>query len=320
MGGDMMGKIALIFPGQGSQTVGMGQDICENSETAKQIFEEADAALGYALSELCFHGPEEELRLTANTQPAILTTSVALYAALREKLPLTPDFVAGHSRGEYSALVAAGAMSFRDAVTTVRKRGIYMEEAVPAGVGAMSAIMNLERDKLDEVCRSVSKAGHVVEPANYNSPGQIVISGHAAAVAEAGEQAAEAGARRVIPLSVSGPFHSSLMQPAAERLKAALSQVTVHDASVPVVANVTAEAVSSSAEIVELLVKQVASPVLWEDSVRYMLNQGVTTFVEVGAGSVLTGLVRKVDRKVKAISIQDTQTLEQAIEQLQTLS
>ncbi|SEN15454.1 ACP S-malonyltransferase [Lihuaxuella thermophila] len=310
-----MGKIAFIFPGQGSQKVGMGREIASVHPNAEQVFAEADKVLGFSLSKLCFEGPEEDLRLTANTQPAILTTSIALFRVFQEA-GIEPAYVAGHSLGEYSALVAAGSLSFREAVSTVHKRGTYMEEAVPAGLGAMAAVMNLDRGELDEICKSVTRENHVVEPANYNSPGQIVISGHRDAVKEAGEKAAEAGARRVIPLSVSGPFHSSLMKPAAERLAQTLNEVDIKDAAVPVVANVSAAPVIRSDEIRRSLIEQVASPVLWEDSVRWMLAQGVDTFVEIGEGTVLSGLVKKVDRKVKTLSVQDSETLKQAVEQL----
>lgn len=311
-----MGKIAFVFPGQGSQQVGMGKAIAEERTSAKLVFEEADQALGYALSELCFEGPEEELRLTANTQPAILTTSVALLGVLQEEVGVKPDFVAGHSLGEYSALVAADAITFAEAVQTVHKRGTYMEQAVPAGVGSMSAVLQLDRDKLDEVCKEASRPDSVAEPANYNCPGQIVISGHKEAVERAGVAAAEAGARRVVPLVVSGPFHSSLMKPAQEQLAKALEEVSIQDAKIPVVANVTAQAVTEASQIRELLVEQVSSPVLWEDTVRYLVDQGVTTFVEIGAGNVLAGLVRKVDRKAKVLNVQDLAGVEQVREYL----
>lgn len=306
-----MGKIAFVFPGQGSQFVGMGQALCEQSEAARHIFEQADEALGFSLSGLCFEGPEEELKLTANTQPAILTASIAVMAALNEKLPdYKPAFVAGHSLGEYSALVAAGALSFADAVKTVRARGQFMEEAVPAGQGAMAAVLNLDRAALHAVCEEVTASGHPVQLANINCPGQIVISGSAEGVKLAGEKAKEAGAKRVLPLNVSGPFHSSLMQPAADKLQAVLAGVTVQEAAVPVVANVTARPVSEATIIVDQLVQQVSAPVLWEDSVQWMVEAGVTTFVEIGPGKVLAGLIKKIaPADTTIISVQDMDSL-----------
>lgn len=306
-----MGKVAFVFPGQGSQFVGMGQALSEQSEAARHIFEQADEALGFSLSGLCFAGPEEELKLTANTQPAILTASIAVMAALNEKLPdYKPAFVAGHSLGEYSALVAAGALSFADAVKTVRARGQFMEEAVPAGQGAMAAVLNMDRAALHAVCEEVAASGHPVQLANMNCPGQIVISGSAEGVKLAGEKAKEAGAKRVLPLNVSGPFHSSLMQPAADKLKAVLAGVTVQEATVPVVANVTARPVSEAAIIVDQLVQQVSAPVLWEDSVQWMVEAGVTTFVEIGPGKVLAGLIKKIaPADTTIISVQDMDSL-----------
>ncbi|WNC12594.1 ACP S-malonyltransferase [Brevibacillus brevis] len=306
-----MGKVAFVFPGQGSQFVGMGQALAEKSEAARLVFEQADEALGFSLSGLCFQGPEEELKLTANTQPAILTASIAVLSAFREKQPgFAPDFVAGHSLGEYSALVAAGALSFADAVKTVRARGQFMEEAVPAGQGAMAAVLNMDRAALHAVCEEVTASGHPVQLANMNCPGQIVISGSAEGVKLAGEKAKAAGAKRVLPLNVSGPFHSSLMQPAADKLKAVLASVSVQDAGVPVVANVSARPVSDAREIVDSLVQQVSAPVLWEDSVQWMVEQGVTTFVEIGPGKVLAGLIKKIaPAETTMISVQDEESL-----------
>lgn len=310
-----MSKIALVFPGQGSQFVGMGKELITKSAAAKAVFEQADAALGFSLSTLCFEGPEEQLRLTANTQPAILTTSVALLAALKEQQPqVNATYVAGHSLGEYSALVAAGAISFEDAVKTVRLRGQFMEEAVPAGDGAMSAVLNLDRAVLHGVCEEVTASGHPVQLANMNCPGQIVISGSAEGVKLAGEKAKEAGAKRVLPLNVSGPFHSSLMQPAADRLKDVLAGIRVSDASIPVVANVSARPVTEAKTITQSLIDQVASPVLWEDSVAWMAEQGVTTFVEIGPGKVLAGLIKKIaPGDVNIYSVQDAESLEELL-------
>ncbi|MCG0314159.1 MAG: ACP S-malonyltransferase [Calditerricola sp.] len=310
-----MGKVAWVFPGQGSQVVGMGKAIAEADADARAVFDSADEALGFALSRLCFEGPEEELRLTVNTQPAILTTSAALLAVWRKAAP-QPDFVAGHSLGEYTALVAAEALSFVDAVRIVRQRGAFMEEAVPAGQGGMAAVLGMERDALQAIVDAVSAEGDVVELANLNCPGQIVISGTIAGVKKAAERARQAGARRVLELAVSGPFHSSLMRPAAERLAEVLADVPLADARVPVVANVTAGPVTQAEEIRRLLVEQVAAPVLWEDSVRAMLDAGVDTFVEIGPGSVLTGLIKKIDRRARCFNVHDPASLDKALAEL----
>jgi len=298
-----MSKLALVFPGQGSQQVGMGKAIAEERPEARQVFEEADGALGFPLSRLCFEGPEEELQLTENTQPAILTTSVALYRALASQ-GVEPDFVAGHSLGEYSALVAAGALRLDDAVVLVRNRGRYMQEAVPVGEGAMAAILGLGLAEVQEVCSQASD-GEVVEPANLNAPGQTVVAGHAAAVQRASAAAKERGAKRVIPLSVSAPFHCRLMRPAQHRLERDLANVTVSDLRVPLVSNVDAAWVRTGAEAVDALVRQVTSPVRWEESVRRLVDEGVDQFVEVGPGKVLSGLVRKIAENVRVASIED---------------
>lgn len=311
-----MSKIALVFPGQGSQFVGMGKELSAQSAAAKDIFAQADAALGFSLSELCFEGPDDELKLTANTQPAILTMSVAVLAALKEKqLVIKADYVAGHSLGEYSALVAAGALSFEDAVKTVRLRGQFMESAVPAGQGAMAAVLGLGRDALHAVCVEITAGGNPVQLANLNCPGQIVISGSAEGVKLAGEGAKAAGAKRVLPLNVSGPFHSSLMEPAAERLQEVLAGIAISEAAIPVVANVSARPVTSAEQIATSLVEQVASPVLWEDSVAWMAEQGVTTFIEIGPGKVLAGLIKKIaPGDVKIYSVQDAESLAELLD------
>ncbi|QHT60615.1 ACP S-malonyltransferase [Paenibacillus lycopersici] len=303
-----MGKTAFVFPGQGAQAVGMGQDIYEAIPASRAVIDAADEALGFKLSELIFNGPEERLKQTANTQPALLAVSAAFLEALKES-GLKADFAAGHSLGEYSALVAAGALSFEDAIRTVRARGEFMEQAVPSGQGAMAAVLGAEREALAALCASASADAGAVELANVNCPGQIVVSGTAAGVQAVVERGKEAGAKRVIPLEVSGPFHSSLMKPAAERLQGVLASVTMQDASIPVIANVTAKPVTASGEIRNLLAEQVYSPVLWEDSVRYLIEQGVDTFVEIGSGTVLAGLIKKIDKTVKVISINSLEAL-----------
>lgn len=303
-----MSKVAFIFPGQGSQKVGMGLDLANEYAVCKEIFEKADERLEFSLSEIIFSGPAETLKKTENTQPALLTTSIAIYSLIKEH-GITADYVAGHSLGEYSALVAAQAMSFEDAVYTVRKRGLFMEEAVPFGQGAMAAVLGMDREALDEVTKEVAKNGDLVQLANLNCPGQIAISGTKAGVEKASALAKEKGARRVIPLEVSGPFHSELMKPAAEKLKAVLDEVAISNAEIPVIANVSADIMQEADDIKQKLIEQIYSPVLWEDSVRKMLELGVDTFVEIGPGSVLTGLVRKVDRSVKTYNVSDKESV-----------
>lgn len=305
-----MGKLAFVFPGQGSQSVGMGQDIYELVPESRQLFDQADDILGFPLTRLIFEGPDTELKQTVNTQPALLTTSAALYQAFAAK-GIKPDFVAGHSLGEYSALTAAGALSFSDAVATVRARGEFMEQAVPGGQGAMAAVLGGEREALAGLCADITAGGSLVELANVNCPGQIVVSGTKEGVGAVVERIKEIGAKRAIPLEVSGPFHSSLMKSAAEKLAGKLEQIAVGDASIPVVANVTASAVQRGEDISRLLVEQVYSPVLWEDSVAWLIEQGVDTFVEIGPGSVLTGLIKKINRGVTTYNVNSLESLEQ---------
>lgn len=308
-----MAKTAFVFPGQGSQTVGMCKEFYDNYACAKKVFEEADEALGFSIAKMCFEGPEDQLRLTMNTQPAILTCSIAVLAVLREN-GLNCQIAGGHSLGEYSALVAAGSLSLADAVRSVRKRGQFMQEAVPVGEGAMAAVMGLEPETIDAICRKVeAECGEAVQAVNFNCPGQVVIAGAAGAVAKAIDALKEAGARRTVSLPVSAPFHSTLMRPAAARLKEVLDEVEFHDAKFPVVANVTAKPVTKAEEIRSLLVQQAASPVKWEMSMRYMLGEGFDTFVEVGPGKVLTGFTRKIDRTANALNVEDMDSLEKTL-------
>jgi [acyl-carrier-protein] S-malonyltransferase len=305
--------IAFIFPGQGSQSPGMGRGLAEAYAAAREVFEEADEALGFALSRLCFEGPAEELQLTENTQPAILATSVAaLRAAEAEGLP-RPDFVAGHSLGEYSALVAAGALSLRDAVTVVRKRGRYMQEAVPVGAGAMAAVIGGDIETVEAVCREAAREGEICSAANINSPHQIVIAGSAAAVERALPVLKERGAKRAIPLKVSAPFHCALMLPAQERLAADLDRIEFKDLSVPLVTNVDAAVIRTGAEARASLVRQVSSPVRWRESVELLAREGVGLFIEVGPGKVLSGLVRHTAHEARALHVEDAAGLEAAL-------
>jgi [acyl-carrier-protein] S-malonyltransferase len=302
-----MGKVAFLFPGQASQYPGMGKELADRYPVARAVFEEADKALGFAISKICFEGTEDELRLTANTQPAILTVSVAAYRVLADK-GIMPDFVAGHSLGEYSALVAVGALKFTDAVRLVRKRGTYMQEAVPVGVGGMAAIMGLSPAVVQDVCKRAAE-NEVCAPANLNSPEQTVISGHASAVKRAVEIASQSGAKRAVVLAVSAPFHSALMMPAQEKLEKDLRATAMNFLQVPLVTNVDADTIRKGDEAREALIRQVTMPVRWEESMRMLLDEGVNTFVEVGPGKVLTGLIRQIERSVATLNVEDEKSL-----------
>jgi len=306
--------IAFLFPGQGSQDVGMGKELALHHAVARRTFEEADDALGYKLSQLCFEGPEDQLRLTEVTQPAILTASVAAWRVLQEK-GLRPAFVAGHSLGEYSAHVAAGTLNFADAVRTVRQRGKYMQEAVPVGVGAMAAILGMELEKVSAVCAD-SAQGEVCEPANINSSEQIVISGNTAAVERAAKLASERGAKRAIMLPVSAPFHCSLMKPAQDRLAADLAALTFRNPSVAVACNADATLVEDADRSRDALVRQVTGSVKWAQSMHLLIAKGAERFVEVGPGKVLCGLMRQIDRSKPCGNVQDEASLQKALEQL----
>jgi [acyl-carrier-protein] S-malonyltransferase len=303
--------IACVFPGQGAQKVGMGQDFAERFPECRETFAEADAALGEPLSRLCFEGPDDRLVLTENAQPAILAVSVAAYR-IAVACGLRPAFAAGHSLGEYSAHVAAGTLSFADALRTVRRRGRYMQEAVPVGDGAMSAILGLDAEAVAAACAEAAADGGVVTPANLNAPGQVVIAGDAAAVTRAGALAKARGARRVIPLAVSAPFHCPLMKPAEERLAPELRALDARDPRFPVVANVDAEPKRDRAASIEALIRQVSAPVRFEQVVRRLIADGARTFIELGPGTVLAGLIRKIDPSVTVVSVEDSPGLEKA--------
>jgi [acyl-carrier-protein] S-malonyltransferase len=302
-----MKPTAFIFPGQGSQHVGMGKEFYENFSVARQVFEEAEDSLRFSISELCFKGPEESLKLTENTQPAMLTASIAALRVFETEKGMTPQFTAGHSLGEYTALVASGAFAFSEAVRIVRLRGKFMQEAVPVGEGAMAALLGMEREQVEKLCEDVS-FDEVLTPANFNCPGQIVIAGHAKAVERAIEKVKQEGKKAVL-LPVSAPFHSPLMKPAGERLEKALEEVSVNDLKVPVVTNVEAEANTSHERVKGLLVAQVSSPVRWEESMRKMIEKGIGQVLEIGPGKVLSGLMKRIDSRIETKNLEDLQTL-----------
>ncbi|HKG96817.1 MAG TPA: ACP S-malonyltransferase [Pyrinomonadaceae bacterium] len=308
MENDLLRQLAIIFPGQGSQSPGMGKELAENFPVARRVFEEADDALGFSMSRLCFEGPAEDLQLTENTQPAILTVSVAAFRAMKEAGISAPAFVAGHSLGEYSALVAAGALTLTNAVRTVRARGRYMQEAVPVGTGAMAAVIGGELSEIERICEEV-RAGRVCSVANHNAPNQVVIAGNTEAVDRAIELLAGV-ARRVIKLKVSAPFHCALMTPAQDRLATDLAQLVFNEPATPVVTNVDARATTAPDQLRNALVRQVSAPVRWWESMQLLMQQGVETFVEAGPGKVLSGLMRQISRDVKTLNVENAASLE----------
>ncbi len=307
-----MSKLAFVFPGQGAQKVGMGKDFYDNYDVAKKMFKEADEALGYSIMKMCFEGPEEDLKLTANTQPAILTISCIANEILKEN-GIQPEITGGHSLGEYSALVAAGVLNFQDAVALVHKRGSYMQEAVPVGEGGMAAIIGVDRDKIVEVCQQVS-AESPVQAVNFNCSGQIVIAGATKGVELAVEELKAAGAKKAVILPVSAPFHSTLMKPAAEKLAVELDKVTISDAKIPVVANVSAEILTKAEDIKASLVAQAASPVLWEDCVARMKEFGADVLLEAGPGKTLCGFNRRIDKTITSLNVEDVASLEKSLD------
>ncbi|WP_337610614.1 ACP S-malonyltransferase [Mitsuokella jalaludinii] len=310
-----MNKLAFVFPGQGAQAVGMGKDLFDQHDVAKRLFAEADEALGYSIKDMCFEGPADDLKLTANTQPAILTVSVIVNEILKEH-GVQPDVAGGHSLGEYSALVAAGVLSFKDAVALVHKRGQYMQEAVPVGEGGMAAIIGLDDETIAAACEKATKEAGEVQPVNFNCPGQTVIAGTTKGVEKAVEELKAAGAKKAVILPVSAPFHSTLMKPAAEKLADELAKVTIHDAAFPVVSNYTGELETKAEEIKANLVAQADHPVRWITCVKTMQAFGADTFVEAGPGKTLCGFNRRIDRSIKSLNVENLESLQKTLDYL----